>query len=649
VPLDGTSRRGETIALAALTLLILALSVTPTTNNDIFLHLKTGATILETGRVPHVDDYSALAGGRPYVAHEWLSAVVFRLAERLAGLNALIVLKTAVACLLGALLYAAARTLGASPSVTIPCLALVMILAAARIMERPHIFSYLLAAAFLLRLARRRRDAARTPLWPFLPLQVTWANLHGGFVLGPTLLGLAAAGKAIDGLLLGLAPEAAGRSRAEDERRARARGHLREAGRLAAVTAALVACCLVNPYGANLLKFPFALTSSSFMGEIYEWQPPLTSDFAATYMVRYYLLWAAIGIGVLLVALVRAARRQAALPGGAFPVLLFGVLLALSLRMQRNVTDFALGTLPGIAAVATSLRRPPGDRRTRRSVLPATALALIGLAGWFAWSGYAYRPSSRRSFGLGVGRNIPVAAADYLEANGIRGNAFNSYSAGAYLVYRFYPAVRVAMDSRNDVYGADLYGAYTRALVDPDALARMLRGIDASFVFLEWPTPPLPGTLALLRGLGGWTLVYFDDSFVILVRRDGPWAAVAGRDGYSILDPTRFAPLKLRPEEVPGALEEATRAVRASRGAAIARVMRVNALLALGRQGEARDEEARILADRPPLSYIYTFLGILRLAGGDTAEAGDRFRQALAINPGDRVASEGLRRTGLSP
>ena len=50
----------------------------------------------------------------------------------------------------------------------------------------------------------------------------------------------------------------------------------------AAVTLALVACCLVNPYGANLLKFPFALTSSSFMGEIYEWQPPLTSDFAAS-------------------------------------------------------------------------------------------------------------------------------------------------------------------------------------------------------------------------------------------------------------------------------------------------------------------------------------------------------------------------------
>src|SRR2546428_5013643 len=180
----------ETTALAALALLTVALVVSPITNNDIFLHLRTGATVLATGHVPRVDDYSALARGRPFIAHEWLAGVVFRLAEIAAGLDGPIVLKALIALLCAAALYGAARALGASPAVAVPALAFVMILAAARIMERPHIFSYVLTALFLLLLARRRAGA-RVPLWAFLPIQVVWANLHGGFILGPTIVALA--------------------------------------------------------------------------------------------------------------------------------------------------------------------------------------------------------------------------------------------------------------------------------------------------------------------------------------------------------------------------------------------------------------------------------------------------------------------------
>src|SRR2546428_13903686 len=74
-------------------------------------------------------------------------------------------------------------------------LAFVMVLAAARLMVRPHIFSYLMIAVVLLLLAGRRAGR-RIPLWSFLPLQVVWAKLHGGFLLGPAIVGLAAIGGA---------------------------------------------------------------------------------------------------------------------------------------------------------------------------------------------------------------------------------------------------------------------------------------------------------------------------------------------------------------------------------------------------------------------------------------------------------------------
>lgn len=639
---DRSSRSAEAPALAALALLAVALTISPITNNDLFLHLKTGALVLEGGSVPRVDDYSALARGRPYVAHEWLAAVAFRVVERAFGLDAVILFKALVAALVAACLYAAARTQGAEPLLIMPGLALALVLAAARFLERPHIFTYLMTALFLWLLARRAAGK-RLSLWVFVPAQVVWANLHGGFLLGPGVAALASCGAFLDGVLFGLAPEA---------RRAGGAGAARalfgEGARLAALAVALLAACLVNPYGATLLRFPFELTGTSFMGQIYEWQPPFSSLFASTYMARYYVVWIATGASVLLAAGAVAMRRGAPPPGGSFSVLLFAAFLALSLRMNRNVTDFALATVPGVTAAASWLAPGRRDRAWRRSLLPAMVVVLLALAGWFTTRGYAYSPSNRRPFGLGIGRNIPVAAADYLAANGVKGNAFNTYAYGAYLVYRFYPEVRVAMDSRNDVYGEDLYAFYNRALVDRVALAEMLRRIDAAVLFLEWTREGAPLTSEAVRGLGGWSLVYFDDETTVYLRDDGPWAATARRDRYALLDPALFRPGALAAEGAPAALREATRAADGRGVSYMARVMKVDALLALGREREAAAEEAGILSEDPRLHHIYSYLGLVRLNRGFRREAAFLFRRALDLNPASAAARQGLQAAGGS-
>ena len=56
-------------------------------NNDIWIHLKTGEIILETWQVPDNDPYSFTASDRDYVAHEWLSGVIFYLFYAAAGVN----------------------------------------------------------------------------------------------------------------------------------------------------------------------------------------------------------------------------------------------------------------------------------------------------------------------------------------------------------------------------------------------------------------------------------------------------------------------------------------------------------------------------------------------------------------------------------
>ena len=634
-PVASPGRAGPAAARAALAALVVASTLAPISNNDLFLHLRTGALVLETGSVPRVDDYSALARGRPFVAHEWLAGVIFRLVEYTFGrhgFDALILLKVGVALLTVALLLRAAAHLGADPLVATACAAFVTLLAAARFLERPHIFSYALVAAFLLILARRRaRRAAGRPgggLWLLPVLEIAWANLHGSFLLGPAVVALAAAAEAAEAL-----------SGPAERRRARRA----EALRLGLVAVGLVAATLVNPYGTALLRFPFALTGSAFMGQIYEGLPPWTEPFRSTYMARYYVLWAAAGAVALSATLARARRGGA--PGGLHPALLFAAFFVLSLRMNRNVTDFALATCPGVAAALTDLlpRRATGARRGARGLTAALAAALLGIAAWYVVAGYPFSASSRRPFGLGLGPGIPAAAADYVERSGIRGNAFNTYSAGAYLVYRFHPAVRVGMDSRNDVYGEALWDDYTRALGSPQELARMLARIDARFIFFEWTQQGLMTTAAVIRKLSpAWRPVYFDDTAVVYLQEGGPYADVLARDGYAHLDPALFRPASWSAAEAGAALAEADRAIAASGGAFIARVMRVEALATLGRRDEAGIEEARLVADDPPLYHIQILLGLAHLARGERAEAAARLRRALELNPASAPARQAL-------
>jgi len=654
------ARRGEAAALLALALLLLDLNITPITNNDLFLHLKTGELILETHAVPRTDDYSALARGRPYVAHEWLAAVVLRLVQGALGFNGLILLKAVTAIAVAALLYATSIELGAPPAAAIGALAFVMILAASRFMERPHIFTYLMTATFLLLLARRRRGTW-APLWVFVPLQIVWANLHGGFVLGPAILAVAALATLLDGAC-GFATRRAGTAGGAE---AAARQALRrESGRLGGMTVLLAAVSLVNPYGAELLRFPFQLTGSSFMGEIYEWVPPLVSfdlktgafavsPFASTYMARYYIAWMILASAAFAGALVLWRRGRLALPGGSFPPLVFIVFLILSLRMNRNVADFALVTAPGVAATIAAIAPSrfgrgapaagaPAAPRRPVAPLPWVTAALTALALWFAVFGYAYGPALHRKVGLGLGRNVPVAGAAYLQSIGLRGAVFNTYSAGAYLVYRLYPAVRVAMDSRNDVYGEDLYRLYTRALTDSDALDDLLTRLDAGAILIEWPSQGMMTAAAAVHRLKGWTPVYFDDVTVIYLKDGGPWARAAARDGYTLLDPALYrGGATIRADNAGRALQETERALRQSRSY-IARVMRIDALAGSGRTAEATEEDRRILAEDPPLFHIYTHLGWIRLGLGDSAGAAERFRRALRYQPDSAVARQGL-------
>ena len=129
---------------------------------------------------------------------------------------------------------------------------------------------------------------------------------------------------------------------------------------------------------------------------------------------------------------------------------------------------------------------------------------------------------------------FPVAACDAIAARNVRGRAYNLFSYGGYLLWRFWPERdRLPFIDVHATGSRELRDAYASALIDSTAWARLDR--DERF---EWVLLPRAGQARapLLEWLDSdttrWSLIFRDDVAALYVKRGGANAAVAERDRY---------------------------------------------------------------------------------------------------------------------
>ena len=136
---------------------------------DTWWHLATGRYILQTHTVPHADPFSSTVAGKPWIAHEWLSTVVFYLGYTPIGSAGLLLLSAFVLAVSFVLAYQ--RSGGPLPA-RILALALGVWATSPIFCVRPQIFTYLLASLFLALLTRFFQKGAFLPLilLPFLTI-----------------------------------------------------------------------------------------------------------------------------------------------------------------------------------------------------------------------------------------------------------------------------------------------------------------------------------------------------------------------------------------------------------------------------------------------------------------------------------------------
>jgi hypothetical protein len=466
--------------LAVLFLGLFAMTARNVTDPDVWWHLKTGEYIAAHKTVPHTDPFSYTRAGEPWVAHEWLSALLLYHLQRTAGFGGLILLFAAILCTAFFFLY---LRCGPAPYVA-GVAALFAAWATAPVWGvRPQVLTLLLTSLWLLILERSERDPKL--LWWTLPLTLLWVNLHAGFALGLALSALFLAGEWIEPKL----------------------GVLSQQNPPRLLTAAFILLLdllivPLNPNGLRLFSYPIeTLRSAAMQNYIAEWASP-------NFHHAEYWPFLLIVLGTF------AALSWSRLQPRPRDLLLLLVSLYASLCSIRMIPLFVLIAVP---LIAQRLGNWPRSRlRPRR--LPARSLfnvvmfnAVIVLAMAVFASVHIAQVIQRQP--QAEAQQFPAGAVAFLEAHPSTGPIFNHYDWGGYLIWKLYPSTPVFIDGRADLYGKTLLHDFADAYQLKDDWQKILQRWRINTVIV-----PRDSALATgLRSAPGWTVSYQDSQAIILI------------------------------------------------------------------------------------------------------------------------------------
>ena len=464
------------------------------------MNLRVAGDIISTGEIANVDQYSAVADGRPVIVHEWLSAFIFWGIYKLGGGEALTVFRASMMLAMLLLLWFSLEKRARSFILTAPLLALAAYIILERVIVRPHVFTLLFLCVWIFSLERWRRERRLWYLVILVPLQVLWANLHGGYlialVLGAMMTGTTA--------LLVWRP-----AWSKDESYS-----WPDVAKLAALTVACLIASFVNPHGLRLLEFSLTMGfASDYIKQfVYEWGSPL----ADKYMHRAYGFNVVLSLFVLIwLGLVLNVKRRPLLDA------VFAVLATvLTVQAIRFVSFIGILGFPVMVRAWLSVADTwAGSLPVKRLPVVETALFTLILASTLIY-GFPNDKSSHYRIGWGFGGRLPYKSAEFLAKQNIEGNIFNDYADGAYLIHKLSPRIRPVMDPRIDIYGSDLTYEYFASRDDPIKFFQYLNKYNVSLILLMQSKKNIPIIKMLSQLPASKLLLRADERFLFAYNRD---------------------------------------------------------------------------------------------------------------------------------
>jgi hypothetical protein len=468
-------------------------------DGDLARHLAHGRYMLEKGQLIRADPFSFTRPGAPFVAFEYGSQILYALAERFGGLPAVAFLAGLLLALTYALLTRVLLTRGVDPLLACLIVAMSIGLGSGHWSARPHLFSYLAVVVLFGMLEGRPRK----PILACAVLFVIWANLHGGFVYGWTLIVI---------YLIGSVGELAwGEQRTFWK--ARVNYYL-------SMLAAAVTATLLNPRGLELHRHLFEFFATPYLMDN-------TAEFVSP---DFHESGGKVFLTLLIMCVISLTLHR---PRPTLPrLLLICAGTAFALISVRNVPLFGLTALPILALHLDDLwRRLPDPRGVRgrfettagtTSTLPWALPTLILLAVLASGRG---RVGSLQLIRDEFDGNVfPVVAVAEARNRHLGGRIFSEFTWGGYLLYAW-PEQKIFIDGGTDFFGEDIFREYVQIKQMRPGWRHLLAKRDISLMLLEREKP---FTHELARD-GEWLLWYCDSLAVVFRRSSNMSAATPAR------------------------------------------------------------------------------------------------------------------------
>jgi hypothetical protein len=445
-------------------------------DTDFFWHLTYGRWIVEHGAIPAGDFFSWTFTGEPYQLTQWLGEAAMGWAYNLSGLTGTKMLSVGLtAVTIGFAWMAAARYVHTSMALGLAILCnLVQIVTP----MRPQLFSFaLLAVAIYLIVSfietRRIRYLAVYPL-----LMALWVNLHGGFIVGLLLIGMAAFGLTVEAYLA---------------------GKLRSESKSLIITWSVVSAAtlatLLNPYGINAIITVVMIGGLRSSAVISEWMPVnLTTEIGWFYLlnlVPFIAMMAVSGI---------TPRLTFGLIAGVF--LVFGILA------NRQVAMCAAVMAPMLAALLA--KTPHYEKMLASFGNPSRPIAHGLIAAALAASFPAIAAKGNGTWAATLNLQYPIAATDFLEEHHLEKRVLSDTLEANYLIHRGVP---VFIDGRMDLYRDQFFFEWYLASRATPGWEALLEKHQPNALLLRLDMGIRQAALAS----GHWKQVFEDARYSILV------------------------------------------------------------------------------------------------------------------------------------
>ena len=484
---------------------------------DLWLHWRMGWWISHHGFVPNYDVLSGTIAGHPWVNHEWLFQVLVYQVQRFYGFDGLISMQSLVV----SVTFLALLFLGYSRErqlLSVYTLLLVLMVYQTRFTIRPDIFSLLFFVLYIYILSLHINK--RWAVYALVILQILWSNMHGFFFFGPMLVGVGILSELIK-RHLPLPYEWNTVGRLTDK----------EYNSLKMIFLLVILACCANPLTFQGAWYPvsvfFSLGGDNkiFFEHIMELQKPILWNNIFTDNFVYYKIL----IFISAISFIFNRRKI-----DISSLLVWIIFLWFSLAAVRNLIYFAAAAymvlLVNVISISwenlVPLRFASFKFKHLTVIVGKLALMLWMLNFGISMSSNGYFDFDtyhRKSEFFGISKRVyPYRAVDFLVQNKIKGNFFNDFNSGAYLVGRVYPNIRVFIDGRTEVYGANFFENYQKIWKDGNAhvFAYFEHKFNITGAFLNNAKQDIPqNVLKMFHSLKDWSIVYLDDDAVIFLKQ----------------------------------------------------------------------------------------------------------------------------------